>query len=155
MAESSFKLTGMDETLRMLKQLPPELVSKRGGPVRASLRKGAKVLQTHEVQLLKQSLDPEASGLLAENVVVTRGKAPNDGKGERYLVRIKRKTYPRKGTVVTTLQTAQLKEWGSEKQAAEPFIVPTVKAKGREAIEVVTKSLLDSLARIVKKLGGK
>lgn len=161
MADSAFKLTGADAVIGLLNKLPAEVVSKRGGPVRRALRKGGKIILDEEVRQLKESLDPDASGLLAENVVLTRGKAPNDGKGERYLVRIKRKVYPNRGRIkvrggklqiTTTLQTAQLKEWGSEKQQAEPFIVPTVKAKGRAAIDAATKALVSDLNRIVKRL---
>jgi HK97 gp10 family phage protein len=152
---SSFKISGMDETIALLQKLPAEVASNRGGPVKKALRKGAKVLQVHEIALLKASLDTEASGLLADNIIVSRGKPPASGKGERYLVRVKRKTYPgRNGKPVTTLQTAQLKEWGSEKQQAEPFIVPTVNAKGREAIDVASKSLTEDVRKLWKKHGG-
>lgn len=156
MADSAFDIKGLDETLRALQALPREVVSKRGGPVRAALRKGAKVIQQEEVSRLRASLDPEASGLLADNVVVTRGKEPTGGRGERYLVRIKRRVYAgRSGEVTTTLKTAQLKEYGSEKQAAEPFIVPAFNAKARTAIDTTVTALNRSIATIAKKLGFK
>lgn len=156
MADSVFKLTGADQALNMLKRLPPAIVSKRGGPVRAALRKGAVVIQKQEAALLSASLDAESTGVLLPALKVTRGKAPSDGKGERYLVRFLRKVYPRKsGKTVTTLQTAQLKEYGSEKQTAEPFIVPAFKSKAREAIETTTRELVRSIDRISKKLWGK
>ena len=39
------RIEGLDGIIGMLKQLPPEVVSKRGGPVRAALRKAAVVVQ--------------------------------------------------------------------------------------------------------------
>lgn len=161
MAGSAFDIKGLDGVLKLLQSLPREVVSKRGGPVRAALRKGALVIQKQEKTNLQHSLDPEATGQLLDAIVVTRGKPPSDGKGERYLVRIKRKIYAGRNLKVrggklqttTTLKTAYLKEYGSEKQQAEPFIVPAFKAKAREAIDTTVSALLASIERIVKKLG--
>jgi hypothetical protein len=97
----------------------------------------------------------ESTGLLAKNIVVTRGKAPSDGKGERFLVRVKRKAYQRKGKTVTTLKTAQIKEYGSSKQLAEPFIRPAFNTKAAEAIATVERELVKGMDRIVKKLAAK
>lgn len=150
----AIKLKGMDETLRMLRSLPREVVSKNGGPVRAAARKGLVVIQKQEIANLQQSNDPEATDLLAKNIVVSRGKAPIGGNGERMLLRVRRKAYPDrpKGGGATTVQTAQLKEYGSEKQAPEPFIVPAFKAKAPEAIEVTRVELIKRIERIVRKL---
>lgn len=156
MADSgTVRLQGVDEALSMLKRLPAAVVAKRGGPVRKALRKGAVVIQKQEIALLRNSLDEESTDLLAKNIKVTRGKAPTDGKGERYLVRILRKVYRTGKGAATTLQTAQIKEYGSEKQAAEPFIVPAFKSKAREAIEVTTRDLARSIETISKKLWGR
>jgi HK97 gp10 family phage protein len=155
------RLTGLDGVLDTLKSLPPEIVSKRGGPVRAALRKGAVVILKAEQANLQRSLANEprySTGLLMKNLVVTRGKAPSDGNGERYLVRVRRKVYPGKsgrsggGKATTTLKAAQLLEYGSSKQQAEPWIRPAFESKAREAIETVERELLRSIERIVKKL---
>lgn len=155
------KLQGADEVLNMLRQLPAEVVSKRGGPVRAALRKGAKVIQVQEIANLNAATagGDTSTGLLAKNVVVTRGKPPTDGKGERYLVRIKRVGYPdrstgkgKKATGVTTLKSAQLLEYGSSHQPAEPFIRPAFKSKAVEAITTATASLVAAVDRIAKRL---
>lgn len=160
MAET-IKLTGADDVLRMLQQMPAEVVSKRGGPVRAALRKGAKVIQQQEIANLNAATagGNTSTGLLAKNVVVTRGKPPTDGKGERYLVRVKRKGYPNRSggkgkrtTGVTTIKTAQLLEYGSSKQPAEPWIRPAFKSRAVEAINVATSSLVQAIDRIAKRL---
>lgn len=160
MAIVELKLSGLDGVLDTLRSLPPEVVSKRGGPVKTALRKGAVVLQKAEKANLRATLantsdegERYTTGLLMQNVIVTRGKPPSSGKGERYLVRVKRKTYPdRKGKPVTTLKSAQLKEYGSSQQRAEPWIVPAFKAKAAEAITTVERELLAGIDRIVARL---
>lgn len=153
------QLHGLDGVLDTLRSLPAEVVSKRGGPVRAALRKGAVVIHKQELANL-QAVTANATtaekrlstGFLAKNVVVTRGKAPAGGNGERYLVRVRRKGYPgRKG--VSTLKTAQLLEYGSSQQPAEPWIRPAFESRAREAIETVERELLLGIDRIVDKLG--
>lgn len=153
------RLTGLDGVLDLLRQLPREVVSKRGGPVKTALRKGALVILREEALNLARvtnNLDTdeqEGTNLLASSLVATRGKAPSSGKGERYVVRVKRRTYLRKGKPVTTLKTAHLLEYGSEKQPAEPWIRPAVNAKAVEAIHTIERELLAGIDRIVRRLG--
>ena len=151
------KLSGIDDVLGLLKSLPPEVVSKRGGPVKTALRKGAKVIQLQELRNLEAVTSNATSagsrlstGLIKQNLVVTRGKEPSDGKGERYLVRIRRKSYGRGDA--TTLKAAQLLEYGSSQQPAEPFIRPAFEAKAAQAIETARAELLRAIDRVVAKL---
>lgn len=153
------KLTGLDGVLELLQKLPPEVVSKRGGPVKSALRKGAVVIykaaSANLVRVVSNSTDFDkrlSTGLLLKNLVVTRGKAPTSGKGERYLVRVRRKSYGRKGEPVTTLKTAQILEYGSVKQTPEPWLRPAFNAKARDAILITEKELVKGLNRIVNKL---
>lgn len=156
------RITGLDGVIDTLKSLPPEIVSKRGGPVRAALRKAAVVIQKKEIENLRVSLANAprySTGLLLENIVVTRGKAPFSGKGERYLVRVRRKPYPRehrgKGKPATTLAAANLLEYGSSTQKAEPFIRPAVRAVGQQSMDTFVSELNRSIQRIIKKLSAK
>ncbi|MBV5296671.1 MAG: HK97 gp10 family phage protein [Rhodoferax sp.] len=153
------KLAGVDGVMEMLRKMPAEVVSKRGGPVKTALRKGAKVIHDQAKQNLQISVANTndegkrlSTGLLLKNLVITRGKAPTVGKGERYLVRVRRKTYGRAGKPVTTLASAQLLEYGSEKQNAEPWLRPAFQAKAEQAILTVEKSLVLEIERIAKKL---
>jgi hypothetical protein len=153
------KLTGLDGVLATLRALPPEIVSKRGGPVRVALRKGALVVHAQAKANLQARIDAQgddgqklSTGLLLKNLVVTRGKAPTGGRGERYLVRVRRKTYERKGQPTTTLKTAQIMEYGSQKQAAQPWLVPAFKATAARAIGTVQAELLRAIDRAVKRL---
>lgn len=153
--KSGLEIKGIDGVLNTLRSLPPEVVSKRGGPVKSALAKGARFLRDKERENLQAVLEPgeESTGLLAENIIASRGKAPIGGKGERYLVRIKRKMYPgRKGEQVSTLKSAQIKEYGSVKQPARSFIRRTVIEQGSQTINVVVTDLVARLDRVVKKL---
>ena len=154
------KLQGMEGVLATLRSLPPELVSKRGGPVKTALRKGAQVIRKQaaaNLQAIISGTNDEgerlSTGLLLKNLVVTRGKAPFDGRGERYLVRVRRKMYPgRSGKPVTTLKSGQILEYGSVKQAPQPWIRPAASSRAQEAINVATSELLKQLDKIVKQL---
>jgi HK97 gp10 family phage protein len=153
------KLHGVEQTFATLRALPAEIASKRGGPVRAALRKAAVVVQKQELANLQTVTSNATSagkrlstGFLAKNVVVTRGKAPLGSKGERFLVRVRRKTYPDTNGEVSTLKTAQLLEYGSSQQPAEPWIRPAVEGRGREAIETFERELRAGVDRAVRKL---
>lgn len=148
-------IRGATGIVNLLHSLPAEIVSKRGGPVKLSLAKGARFLRDEERVNLRQVLEPgdESTGLLEENIIASRGKAPTGSNGERYLVRIKRKMYPgRKGEQVSTLKSAQLKEYGSIQQPARSFIRRTVQQSGGKAINIVVDDLATRVDRIAKKL---
>lgn len=155
----AFDLIGADNVIDMLRSLPAEVVSKRGGPVKTWLRKGAKRLQAKLLTRLEhvtsnETTHPERENTqtLAKSSIVTRGKPPSDGKGERYLVRWKRVTYTRAGKPVTTHKTAQLLEYGGADQPAEPFIRPTVQAEGQATVEYVVAGLVADVDRIAQRL---
>jgi len=156
---ADIELTGIDNVLTMLRTLPAEVVSKRGGPVKTWLRKGAKHLQKKMLDRLQHVTSNETTHPERENTqtlmkssIVTRGKAPSDGKGERYLVRWKRVTYNRAGKPVTTHKTAQLLEYGSGEQPAEPFIRPTVQTDAPATIALITNGLAADVDRIAQRL---
>jgi HK97 gp10 family phage protein len=153
------KLTGVNGVLETLKSLPPEVVSKSGGPVKAALRKGARVILNEAKRNLQRATANASTegaiystGLLLKNLVVTRGKKPTGANGERYLVRVRRKSYQRKGKSVTTLATANMLEYGSAKQPAEPWIRPAFQAKAEEAIRTTEAELVRQVDRVVKRL---
>lgn len=151
-----FKIEGLNGVLDLLHSLPAEVVSKRGGPVKQSLRKGALILRDQERLNLSKvlSLKGHSTGLLLKHVIASRGKAPTEGKGERYVVRIKKVFYPRDGDgkKTTTLKTAHILEYGSEKQKPTPFIRPAFMAKKEEVLRVVPADLVKRVNAIVRKL---
>jgi HK97 gp10 family phage protein len=161
------KIEGIDNVLASLKSLPPEVVSNRGGPVKKALRKAAQVIRKQAIANLDKIIngvnvdgDSYSTGLLRKSIVVTRGKKPIDTKGERYLVRVKRRAYPKQSgkRTVTTLKTAHLLEYGatrSNRQPARPWLRPAAIAKKDEAINVAVTELVKDINNIKKKLGFK
>jgi hypothetical protein len=164
--KTEFKLSGVDGVLEMLRKLPPELVSRGGGPVRTAGRRGMSIIHKQALANLQAVTSNETSeeerlstGFLAKNVVITRGKPPTDGKGERILIRVRRKGYParsagtgKKTSGVTTLKTAQLLEYGSSQQDAEPWLRPAFESRVREAISSIERELGKAIERIAKRL---
>lgn len=157
------KLSGVDGVLDLLKSLPPEVVSKRGGPVKLALAKGARLIRDAARQNLRAAIaqnGEESTGLLLENVISSRGKAPADGKGERYLVRVRRKTYPGRkpekgGGAPNVRKSAQLMEYGSEHQPARPWLRPAAIQNGERAISVITEDLKKRIDKTVSDLAKK
>lgn len=159
-------LRGLDGLLDTLRSLPPELVSKRGGPVKLALAKGARLIRDQAIINLRSAIERGghvSTGLLEKNVVVTRGKPLYGGKGERYLVRVRRKAYDMQklskrqaaGKRVTTHKTASLLEYGSSHQPATPWLRPAVRQKGEQAIHVITTDLAQRIDKTVQKLAAK
>ena len=152
------KLEGLNGVLETLKQLPAEIVSKNGGPVRSALRKGALVIfkqAKSNLESATRSNDPEknySTGLLLQNLVTSRGKPPPGVRGEMYLVRVRRKAYPRKGRSVSTIKAGSLLEYGSVKQAAEPWLRPAASSRAEEAMRTIESELVKGIDRIQKKL---
>lgn len=154
------ELKGMDGVLATLQALPKEIVSKRGGPVKLALAKGARYLRDRVRENLVASMnnddDYKNTGLLVQSVISSRGKPLIGGNGERYLVRVKRKSYPKKGgETVTTLKTMHLKEYGSSQQPATPTLRPAIRTHGEKVIDIVSADLLKRVDKVVKDLARK
>ena len=170
MAREEFKVVGLEGVMRALQHdLPAEIVSKRGGPVRSALQKAARMMATAEQQNLQQIIDTpnisrlpdgteivvptESIGLLKKNIVPKRGRLAGGEKGELYSVGVRRKTYPAtKGNAVTTPQVARLLEYGSEKREPMPFIRPAFEANKGKVVTLFVQELQKKLAAIVKKV---
>lgn len=149
----AFKLSGLDGVLELLQSLPAEVVSKGGGPVRIALRKGAMVIKNEAATNLTNATAGDTStGLLLANLVVSRGKKLGGTRGERYIVRVRRKSYNRDGVSVSTQQTARFLEYGTSDQPAEPWLRPAFASKAKQAILTTEAELIKSIDRVVKKL---
>lgn len=152
------KLTGVEDTLRLLKSLPPEIVSKRGGPVKLALKKGAqRLLEIAKINLLASIAihESESTGLLVSQLIARRGRPPEGVRGELYQVLVKRKRYPKQkeqSHSVTTIQTGVYLEYGGVHQPATPWLRPAVMGHGEEIIQLITTDLNQRIAKIIKKL---
>lgn len=149
-------LKGVDDLLRKLKALPPEIVSKRGGPVKSALRKGAKVIADQAIENITQIANgPDESGYvstgtLAKSVAVSRDPRPQrSGANERYRVHLRKRTYP-DGT--KTVATGRYLEFGTEQRPPTPWLLPAFMSKRQEALDTVISELGKSIDRIIKKL---
>lgn len=152
MAVETVRLEGLKGVLDTLRQLPPELVSKRGGPIRSALRKAAKVIQLQAQENVQRIIDApnvsglatESIGLLKRSIVVSRGKEPPGGKGETQLVKIRRnQKYPAefqdKEGKITAAKVGRLLEQGTERRGAMPWIRPAFDARKGEALNTFVK----------------
>lgn len=153
------KVGGLREMIDTLERLPEKVVSRKGGPAKNALKKGAYVLRDAVKQrfsaLVNDMGNNDTTGLLEPSIIASRGKKPTNVRGERYLVRVKRKMYQKRDNrgQVSTLKTAQLFEYGSEHQNASPFIRPAFQAKAEEAIRVVRDDLMMRIDKLVRKYG--
>lgn len=164
MAREPINVRGLKGVLDTLKQLPPELVSKRGGPVRSALRKGAKIIQ-QQMQANVQAIidnpnidghESKTIGILKANIVLAVLNPPPGQKGERIGVRVRRKRYPRERMGPGKGKSAQgvgaLLEQGTERRQAYPWAAPAYESKKQEAYAVFERELPAAIDRIVKKL---
>lgn len=162
------KLTGLDGVLDTLKQLPPEVVSKRGGVVRAALRKGAMVLVKQAranfraaVAEVGKSGITDTTGFTERQIVVRRRPPPGGVNGEYMLVTVRSVKHPsgnlfRKRPIKTN-DIAFIMEAGSAKQPATPWMRPTFAQKAQEAVRTTEDELVkrvDMLAQRLLKQGG-
>lgn len=150
------KLSGVDGVLATLQSLPAELVTKRGGPVKQALAKGARMIRDEAKKNIVRAIElngADSTGTTVSSVIASRGKPPTSGKGERYLVRVKKATFTNaRGQKTSTLMTANLLEYGSSHQPATPWLRPAVQAKGAEVIDAISRDLVRRIDLVVKKL---
>lgn len=156
------KINGADHILDVLQKLPKEVVSKNGGPVKLALAKGARLVRDQAKQNVRAVVNAskDSTGLLEKNIIASRGKQVFGSKGERYLVRVRRKAYDgdkiskrqKAGKRVTTHKTGALLEYGSSHQPATPWLRPAVQQKGQEAINTIIQDLDKRIQNTIKKM---
>lgn len=170
MASETVHLEGLRGTLDMLKRLPPELVSKSGGPVKLALKKAAEVLRDAARANVQRIIDEpnldeqpsKSTGLLKKSIVAARGKMPPGLKGERYSVRIrKNQKYPEtRGEGLTAVQIGRQLEEGTERRDPKPWLRPAFDEKKQAAVDTFVtevnrrgQALIDKLDREAKAKG--
>lgn len=174
------KLVGLDGVLATLKGLPPEIVSRRGGPVRGALRKGAMIIVNQARANFRAAVaQPGKTGItdttgFTEKQIVAKRKNPPPGvNGEKYIVSVnyvehpsgrasrrksraapdtKRKARKRVAKAIRANDIAFMMEYGTSKQAATPWLRPAFLSRAQEAIETTERELLKGIDRIVRKL---
>lgn len=174
------QLQGLDGVVSLLKSLPPELVSKNGGVVRAALRKGAMVIQKQARANFKSAVSQpgktgitDTTGFTEKQIVIKRKRPPPGVNGEKFIVSVnyvehpsggasrrksraaadtKRKARKRASNVIRANDIAFMMEYGTSKQEATPWLRPAFASRAQEAIQVTERELLTRLDRIVAKL---
>lgn len=179
---SSVQITGLRELGEVLKKLPKEIASKNGGPLRAALFQGAKVIRDEArvrapVRTSKLSPKREAKqppGTLKRNIVATRDRDPaRSGQTENYVIRPKtgknRKTgdayYWRWVELGHRIVPPGQRKAGRRAIKAgafeggnvppKPFMRPAFEAKKEEAVAKFAQSLAKGITRAVVKAGGR
>lgn len=173
MATINFNVEGLDGVLKTLRSLPPELVSKRGGPIRSALYKAAKVIQTQARENVQTIVDTpnkggsdRSSGALKESITIRRRKPKGNNNGEVYTVGISpikrfyadtrhnvRKQRVGKGYyILPPTYYAWFLEFGTSRMQPHPFMRPAFDAKKEEAVQTFTTELNAGIERILKKL---
>ena len=153
-----FRVQGLRELLETLKSLPPEIVSRGGGPVRTAARKSGIVIQEEAIQnvhrLSVEGETNESTGLLANSIIVSR-KKPRGYKGERYQVRVKRrgKGKTKDGQAPSTY--GAVLEFGDNRIPAKSWLRKAGETKRQEATTTFVQELTRATARAVRKAAKK
>jgi len=153
---------GLDGLLDALKALPPEIASKNGGPARAALAKGARIIRDDARQRV-----PVDTGAVKANIVMKRDSRPDRfGANERYTIGVRggaskyanTKRNVRKGRAGKEYKTAgstyywRFLEFGSEKAPAHPFLRPAFESNQQRALDVIVSTLTKGIERAAKKV---
>lgn len=172
---TSIKVTGLSETLKTLRSLPPEIVSRRGGPVRAALRKAAVVIQKEAQANVdrivqepnKGGLPSKSTGALKQAITVRRRKPLPGTNGEVFTVgispikrrysetrhNVRKRRVGKEYFLLPPTYYAWFLEFGTKRMQPHPFMRPAFEAKKEEAVSVFQDELDKNVAKIVKKLG--
>lgn len=162
MASGVIQISGLDEAVRMLEQLPKEIVSKNGGPVRAALRKAAMVIVNEAragfdraVALPGRSGITDSTGFTTKNIVAKRRNPPDGINGEKFVITVNSKVHPG-GRIynkkpIKTNDIAFIMEQGSAFQPATPWLRPAFNKKAEESIRVFEKELLPQIERFAQR----
>jgi len=141
------KVHGLLETVARLKNLPTALSGKNGGPVRKALFQAAKIIEVDAK--LRAPVDPKTETDIPSAIRKVRDRNP--------------RAYPGRPTEVYHIGVYASKkhkarhwhflEFGTVKQAAQPYLRPAFENKKEEAVKVfaaILKKDVDRLERTVK-----
>lgn len=162
MAASTATIEGLDTLLRRLKALGPE-ASKRGGPVRAAVRKGAVVIQKEMQANVRKIVDTPniggfdySTGILEKSIRPIRARPHGKLRGETFYVFVpKRAKYAIKARGETVRSVATVGKWleyGTSKRRPMPWARPAFHAKQGEAAEVIASELEKGIAKLERKV---
>lgn len=172
--ELTFRLEGLRGVMDTLRQLPPELTSRRGGIIRAAVRKAAlPVLEQARANVRAIVAQPNIGGKPSdstgalENAIGLLRFSPGGGDGgeaisvgigklkRKFADTIKNRRAGKVGKeyeVLPPTYYAWFLELGTEKMQAHPFMEPAYLSKRNEATSILVTEIQRGIERALKKL---
>jgi len=164
MAVETVSVQGLAGVLDALRKLPPEIVSKAGGPVKLALKKAAEVLRDEAKRNVQRIVDTpnksgknESTGLLMKSIQAKRSRMRGGERGEAFVVGIKRgQRYPqgrqgRKGGI-TAVQVGRLLEYGTERRQPMPWLRPAFDAKKGAAVQTFVAEMRARTQKVIDRV---
>lgn len=169
----TLQVQGLREALELLKSLPPELVSKRGGVVRSALYASANVVRREAVATAPRGQGAQ-SGRLARNIILVRHRNPeklgvnedyamtvrrgpaNRRAAARYYGRLAQKGIASKRQDPKDAYYARFVEFGTknmQSHASKGFMRAAFDGRREQAVELFQKRLGAGIQRAIKKAG--
>lgn len=158
MAVTTVRVRGLNELLETLKRLPPEIVSKNGGPVRTAARKAMQVMQREAIENVQLIVDqpnkdgstPDSSGTLEGAIIVSRMKPKPGFTGEIYMLRVKRSAKAPNGQ--TANKYGGVLEWGYEGVPAKAWMRRAFESTKEQVAATFGSELRKRIDAAVKKV---
>ena len=158
MADFSVKMNGVDELVKKLEGLKYDM-AKKGG--RFALRKAAQVIR-NQARQNAQRVDDSATGRsIAKNIVEKWNGRVNKQTGDLgFRIGVNQgAVLPKKGEKPDESAGGptphwRLLEFGTEKMAARPFMVPAMEQSAQRATDEFITQMGRSIDRALKKAGG-
>lgn len=173
MATEPVKLLGLTGVLDALRELPQEVVSRRGGIIRPALRKGGMVVLKQAQENVQRIIDEAnkdgrfvSTGLAKKSLRIKRIKPLNGQNGEAFIVAVKTEKYAGrlfnrknkqgkktgKQADLRTNDVLFMLEAGTERRRAMPWMRPAFDAKKEQALSTFEAEAAKGLERVKKKL---
>lgn len=167
MAIERVKVLGLTGVMDALRELPPEVISRRGGVIRPALRKGGAVILAQAQENVQRIVDEEnldgrfvSTGLAKKSLKIKRTRPLGGANGEAFIVAVARakyagRTIARKGRKIAELRANDvlfMLEAGTERRRPMPWMRPAFEAKRDQALAVFVDETHKGLERVRKKL---
>jgi HK97 gp10 family phage protein len=166
MAKTTVQIEGLADLKRRLEALPKEVGAKGGGPARAALFRGAKVIRDQAI-----ANAPRETGFLISQIAALRSRNPRIygatemysvgvklGKARRYANTKRNRGKQRVGKTYNVEGNAfywRFIEFGTEKRGATPFLRPAFESRKEDALDTIVRELGAGIDRAVRKLGAR
>lgn len=154
---NSVRITGLADVERKLRALPKTISGRRGGPLRFGMLKAAQFMRDRakENAVFKRGF---STGNLRNQIVAFRDSRPPSGIPERFFVTVRRSRQKIPGVRGSSFGSgrgafyAHFVEFGTVKQAAQPFMRPAFEANKAKSLDVFVQSITRRLDLELRKL---